>query len=85
MAVVWIFNKYSFHNCRLFSCSYQFFLNILQYIKDFILFVSLCTLLLIVSHLIKSSLLRPGLPHGYVNFSGHQLDEPTGFSGGLEQ
>ena len=26
-----------------------------------------------------------GLPHGYMNFSGHQPDEPTGFSGGIEQ
>ena len=34
---------------------------------------------------IKSRLLWSGLRHGYVNFSGHQLDEPTGFSGGLEQ
>ena len=42
-------------------------------------------LTLIVSHYIKSRQLGPGLPHRYVNFSGHQLDEPTGFSGGLEQ
>ena len=84
MAVVWIFKKYSFHNCRLFSCSYHFLISysiskISSYLYHYVL------LLLIVSHYIKSRLLRPGLPHGYVNFSGHQLDEPTGFSGGLEQ
>ena len=41
MAVVRILKMYSFHNCRLFSCSYHFY--ILSYINDFILFVSLCT------------------------------------------
>ena len=38
-----------------------------------------------VPHYTKSHLLRFGLPQQYMNFSGHQSDEPTGSSGGLQQ
>ena len=52
MTVGRIFKKYSFHNCRLFSCP-CIILDILSYFKKCILFVLLCTLFLIVSHYIR--------------------------------
>ena len=74
--------RYFCHNCRLFFYPY-IVLDSPVYFKYFICVFNLhvyCQLSFTVS-----SLLRSGLPHEYVNFSGHQIDVTMGFSGDLGQ
>ena len=76
MAVVRIYKKYSFHNCRLFPFPHKI-IDILSYIKDFILFVSLCTLIVNCVSLYQVSPAQIWVASWTYVFSGHQPDEPT--------
>ena len=81
---MYIYNKYSFHNYLLHSCHY-IILDMSSYFKDLIMFVSSYTSIVNSISLYQVPPAQIWLTHGYVNFSGHQPDEPAGFYGGLGQ